>query len=116
VTTPVGTSPVNENGANDYTFVSGLPSVNSVAPDFGLTTGGQSVTITGFGFVFRGHAASAVDFGGVGAESFTVVNNNTIDAVAPAGTGTVDVTVTTSAGVSSANAPADSFYYLHSYS
>jgi hypothetical protein len=116
VTTPLGTSPVDENGSNDYTFVSGLPGVTSVAPDFGLTTGGQSVTITGFGFVYRGHAASAVDFGGVGARSFHVVNGNTIDATAPAGTGTVDVTVTTGAGVSSANPPVDSFYYLNSYS
>jgi hypothetical protein len=87
-----------------------------VSPDFGLTTGGQSVTITGFGFVYRGHAASAVDFGGVGARSFTVVNNNTIDATAPAGTGTVDVTVTTGAGISSANAPVDRFFYLSSFS
>lgn len=116
VTTPLGTSPVDENGANDYTFVSGLPAVTSVSPDFGLTTGGQSVTITGFGFVHRGQRASAVDFGGVGAKSFTVVNDNTIDATAPAGTGTVDVTVTTGAGVSSANPPVDSFYYLSSYS
>ncbi len=116
VATPDGTSPVDENGADDYTFVSGLPEVTSVSPDFGLTTGGRSVTITGFGFVYRGHAASAVDFGGVGAESFTVVNNNTIDATAPADTGTVDVTVTTGAGVSSANPPVDSFYYLNSYS
>ena len=59
VTTPLGTSPVDENGANDYTFVSGLPAVTSVSPDFGLTTGGQSVTITGFGFVHRGQRASA---------------------------------------------------------
>ena len=116
VTTTSGTSPVNENGANNYTFVSGLPEVTSVSPDFGLTTGGQSVTITGFGFVYRGHAASAVDFGGVGATSFRVVNNNTIDATAPAGTGTVDVSVTTSAGISSANPPVDSFYYLASFS
>ncbi len=116
VTTPSGTSPVDENGADDYTFVSGLPEVTSVAPDFGLTLGGQSVTITGFGFKYLGQAASAVDFGGVGARSFTVVNDNTIDAVAPADTGTVDVTVTTGAGVSSTNAPVDSFYYLSSYS
>ncbi|HXW35631.1 MAG TPA: IPT/TIG domain-containing protein [Acidimicrobiales bacterium] len=116
VATPAGTSPVNENGANDYTFVSDLPEVTSVAPDFGLTTGGQSVTITGFGFIYRGEAASAVDFGGVGAESFTVVNNNTIDATSPADTGTVDVTVTTGAGISSPNPPVDSFYYLSSYS
>lgn len=116
VTTPNGTSPVDENGANNYTFVSGLPEVTSVAPDFGLTTGGQSVTITGFGFDYQGHAASAVDFGGVGAESFTVVNDNTIDATAPADTGTVDVTVTTGAGVSPTNAPVDNFYFLSSYS
>jgi hypothetical protein len=75
----------------------------------------QSVTITGFDFIYRGHAASAVDFGGVGAE-FTVVNDNIIDATAPAGTGTVDVTVTTGAGISSDNPPVDSFYYLSSYS
>jgi hypothetical protein len=116
VKTPNGTSPADENGANDYTFVSGLPELTSVSPDFGLTTGGQSVTITGLGFVYRGHAASAVDFGGVGAKSFTVVNDNTIDATAPADTGTVDVTVTTGAGISSDNPPVDSFYYLSSYS
>ncbi len=44
-----------------------------------------------------------------------MVNNNTIDAKAPADSGTVDVTVTTNAGISSANAPVDSFYYLNSY-
>jgi IPT/TIG domain-containing protein len=116
VTTPIGPSPADENEANDYTFVSGLPEVTSVSPDFGLTTGGQSVTITGYGFIDHGVPASAVDFGLVGAETFTVVNNNTIDATAPAGTGTVDVTVTTNAGISSADPPVDSFYYLSSYS
>lgn len=115
VMTPEGTSPTDENGSNDYTFVQDLPEVSSVAPDFGLTTGGQSVTITGSDFVFQHVAASAVDFGGVGAESFTVVNNTTIDATAPPGSGTVDVTVTTGAGISSDNAPVDSFYYLSSY-
>jgi len=116
VTTPEGTTPVDENGGNNYTFVPALPEVSSVAQDFGLSTGGQLVTITGSDFVFQHKAANAVDFGGVGAESFTVVNTNTIDAVAPPGSGTVDVTVTTGAGVSSDNAPVDSFYYLSSYS
>jgi IPT/TIG domain len=115
VETPEGTSPTDENGGNNYTFVPDLPEVSSVAQDFGLATGGQSVTITGSDFVFQHKAASAVEFGGVGAESFTVVNTNTIDAVAPPGSGTVDVTVTTGAGVSSDNAPVDSFYYLSSY-
>ncbi len=116
VSTPDGTSPTDENGSNNYKFVTDLPEVASVAQDFGLSTGGQSVTITGSDFVFQHAAASAVDFGGVGAESFTVVNGNTIDAVAPPGSGTVDVTVTTNAGVSPDNAPVDSFYYLSSYS
>ncbi len=116
VSTPDGTSPTNENGGNNYTFVPDLPEVSSVAQDFGLATGGQSVTITGYGFVFQHVNANAVDFGGVGAEAFTVVNGNTIDATAPPGSGTVDVTVTTDAGVSSDNAPVDSFYYLNSFS
>ena len=32
VTTPNGTSPTNENGANNYKFVSGLPEITSVSP------------------------------------------------------------------------------------
>ena len=116
VMTPNGWTPVDEGGANNYTFVPGLPDVTSVSPDFGLTTGGQTVTITGFGFIDHGVPAGAVDFGGVGAEGFTVVNNNTIDATSPAGTGTVDVQVTTNAGQSSIDPTVDSFFYLTSYS
>jgi len=93
-----------------------LPQVTSVAQDFGLTTGGQAVTITGSDFVYKGAKAIAVDFGGVAALSFTVIDNHTIDATAPPGTGTVDVTVTTGAGASSAQPPVDSFYYLNSFS
>jgi len=74
------------------------------------------VTITGSDFVYKGAKAIAVDFGGVAALSFTVIDNHTIDATAPPGTGTVDVTVTTGAGASSAQPPVDSFYYLNSFS
>jgi hypothetical protein len=52
-----------------------------------------------------------VDFGLNAAEPFTVVNSRTITTTAPAGSGTVDVTVTTPKGTSSVNPPGDSFTY-----
>jgi hypothetical protein len=54
--------------------------------------------------------AKQVLFGSVAAKSFTVVSQTTIDAVSPAGTGTVDVTVTTPHGTSPAG-PKDRFSY-----
>ena len=53
----------------------------------------HSVTITGTGFT----GATAVDFGTTAATSVTVVSDTSITADSPAGTGTVDVTVTTPA-------------------
>ena len=54
--------------------------------------------------------ATAVDFGTVAATDVTVVNDTTITADSPAGTGTVDVTVTTPAGTSPTSS-ADQFIY-----
>jgi hypothetical protein len=54
--------------------------------------------------------ASTVTFGSTQAASFKVTGEGTIDAIAPAGSGTVDVTVTTPAGASAAN-PSDRFTY-----
>ena len=62
------------------------------------------MTITGTGFT----GATAVDFGTTPATSFTVVSDTTITADSPAGTGTVDVTVTTPGGTS-ATSSADQF-------
>ncbi|MGW9075701.1 IPT/TIG domain-containing protein [Streptomyces kronopolitis] len=92
VTTPGGTS----NGvAFTYTSVA-APALSSVSPNSGPAAGGTAVTLTGSGLT----NASAVRFGSTPATSFTVVSDTVITAVAPAGTGTVQVTVTTPGGTS----------------
>ncbi|MEV6326077.1 IPT/TIG domain-containing protein, partial [Nocardia sp. NPDC051787] len=78
-----------------YTFVP-APTLASVDPDAGPEAGGNTVTLTGSGFT----GASAVDFGGIVAISFTVISDTELSAVVPAGTGTVDVTITTPGGTS----------------
>ena len=54
------------------------------------------MTITGGGF----SGATSVRFGAAEARSFTVTSDSTITAVAPSGSGTVDVTVMTATGAS----------------
>jgi len=105
VTAPSGTSPVDP--ADVYGYSLKVPTVTSVAPDSGPAAGGTAVTISGR--LFR--HSSAVDFGTTPATSFTVVNSKEITAVAPAGTGTVDVTVTNESGTSGLSIPADQFTY-----
>ena len=56
------------------------------------------MTITGTGV----HGATAVNFGTTAATNLNVVNDTTITVNSPAGTGTVDVTVITPGGTSSA--------------
>jgi choice-of-anchor C domain-containing protein len=60
-----------------------------VLPDAGPADGGTTVVITGNGFT----GATGVTFGGVPATSLTVIDDEIIQAVAPAGTGTVPVVV-----------------------
>jgi alpha-tubulin suppressor-like RCC1 family protein len=83
-----------------------IPAVTGVTPTFGPAAGGTSVTIKGQNF----HEVTAVKFGATSV-LFTVITANEITATSPAGTGIVDVTVTTAAGVSADN-PADRFSYL----
>jgi hypothetical protein len=83
------------------------PVVTGVSPDAGPLAGGTAVTVTGTGFTA---GASTVDFGTVAATDVTASTTTSITAVAPAGTGTVDVTVTTVVATSSTSA-ADQFTY-----
>ena len=83
------------------------PTVTGINPNTGPPAGGTSVTITGTNF----NGATAVRFGGNAAASFTVNSATQITATSPAGTGTVDVTVTTPGGTS-APSSADQFSYV----
>lgn len=73
-----------------------VPAITALSPSNGPEAGGTSVTITGSEFA----GATSVTFGGVEAD-FELVDD-TIVAISPAGSGTVDVLVTTPAGTSSA--------------
>ena len=95
--------------AQHFTTPATPPSVAAVEPDAGLTTGGTSVRITGAGFA----NVSAVRFGSSAASSFTVNSSNSITATSPAGSGVVDVTVTSPVATSATGA-ADHFTYVKS--
>ena len=83
------------------------PTITSISPATGPTTGGETVTITGTNL----SGATAVNFGGVPATSFSVISSTEIVAVVPAQTsGVVSVSVTTQEGTT-ANSSADEFIY-----
>jgi len=100
-TTPAGsagavtvtvTNPGVQSGnlPNGYTYVV-VPTVSSVMPNNGLTTGGSGVTITGTNFA----AGATVTFGGTAATNVVVVSSTSITATTPAHVaGAVTVTVT----------------------
>jgi hypothetical protein len=90
VTTDGGTS----NTAT-YTYVP-PPAISSLSPTSGPEPGGTVVTITGTDLL----GVTAVAFGSTPATTFTINSATQISASAPAGTGGVQVTVTSSGGVS----------------
>ena len=83
------------------------PVVTSVTPAAG--TSGATVTINGAGFLY----GSSVNFGSTPATSVTYISPYELQANAPTGGGTVDVTVSTGAGTS-ATSSADQFTYTNS--
>jgi alpha-tubulin suppressor-like RCC1 family protein len=83
-----------------------VPLVSAISPQGGPLEGGTTVTITGQDL----SGATAVHFGAVQASSFIVNSSTSVTAVSPAGTGTVDVTVTAPTGTSPQIA-ADRFTY-----
>ena len=82
------------------------PTVTGLSQSFGPASGGTLVTITGTGFT----RTTVVDFGTVATTSFTVSSDSSLTVASPAGTGTVDVTVTTPSGTS-ATSTSDQFTY-----
>lgn len=91
VTAPggVGTS------TTTFTYLT-APALTTLVPNNGPETGGNTVTLTGTDLT----GTTEVAFGATPAVSFTVDSDTQITAVAPAGTGTVSVTVTTPGGTS----------------
>lgn len=93
---PVGVSVTTAGGTNNglsYTYVD-VPTVTTVVPSSGPTSGGTGVTITGTNL----DTTDSVTFGGTPAP-FSVVNATTLSAVTPPGAaGAVDVVVTNPAG------------------
>jgi sugar lactone lactonase YvrE len=106
--TPIDTIAGDATGlSNPWVLViEQAPTVSGVSPGGGPAGGGTTATISGTGF----YPGSTVDFGGVPAASVTDVSPYELTAVAPAGSGTVDVTVSTGQGTSTVSA-ADQFAY-----
>lgn len=91
VTGPGGASTANPGAVFSYG-----PVVATVKPKFGVGSGGEKVVIIGSNF----KAVNAVNFGSTAAASFSLKSSTKIVAIAPAGTGIVDVTVQSAAGTS----------------
>jgi hypothetical protein len=104
VTTSNGTSSTGPE--DEFTYIEPPPVVRSIDPTRGATSGETPVTITGGNF----ENVTAVDFGATAALGMNVDSKHQITATSPAGTGTVDVTVTTNSGTS-AITPKDQFSY-----
>ena len=104
VTTPGGTSPTST--ADHYGY--GQPVVSQVSPDVGPGAGGNTVTITGSNFAT---GTATVDFGSTAASSVNVSSDTQLTALAPAGTGSVDVTVNTTSGGTSQTSSVDQYTY-----
>jgi hypothetical protein len=96
------------SAADQFTYFPVPPVVGGINPNYGPTSGGTSVIITGSGFL----GASDVEFGSTAAAWFQVDSDTQIEAISPAEpAGTVDVTVTTTGGTS-AIVPADQFTFV----
>jgi sugar lactone lactonase YvrE len=93
--------------SHEQTVVAANPVITEVKPNSGPQAGGTKVTIAGSGF----SGTSAVEFGQTPAQSFEVESESKITAVAPTGSGSVDITLS-SPSVTSATGPADKFTYL----
>jgi IPT/TIG domain len=96
----VGVSLTTAGGTNNglsYTYVA-VPTVTTVTPDSGPTSGGTAVTVAGTALSTTG----SVTVGGTAAP-FSVIDDSTLSVVTPPGAaGAVDVVVTTDGGAATA--------------
>jgi hypothetical protein len=108
---------VQPDATQSFTLtVNQAPAITSVSPARGTTGGGTSVVIAGSGFT----GATSISFDGTSAPSFTVDSDAKITVISPpwtgsvdkTGTRTVDITVTTPAGTSAADAADQFTYYI----
>jgi IPT/TIG domain len=106
ITAPGGTSEVSP--ADEFTYNPRPPTVTAVDPKAGPIGGNTQITITGTNF----NGATAVTFGKIASQKFTVNSDTQIVATSPKGTaiGAIDVVVTTPSG-DSARTQADQFTY-----
>jgi hypothetical protein len=104
VTSTSGESPPTPAAVFTYTL-SATPTVTGLNPASGPASGQTMLIVTGSGFA----GATGVQFGTAVAK-FEIASDTQVFAFAPAGSGTVDVTVTTAVGTSAVN-PADQFTY-----
>ncbi|MDR0213064.1 MAG: IPT/TIG domain-containing protein [Comamonas sp.] len=96
------------SAADQFTYAN-IPTVTSVTPNQGPTSGGGVITINGSNFVA---GATVVSFGAVPATGVNVSSSTSLTANIPGGSaGTVDITVTTAAGTSTASAN-DQYTYV----
>ena len=98
---------ISAGGSHMLAFGEPLPTITAVSPQQGTSLGGTRVLLSGVNFT----GASVVMFGASAASEFTVTSDTTAEAVAPPGSGTVDITLRTPAGVSATGA-ADRFTYV----
>ena len=106
VATPEGTTPATAGGRFYYDVVWPPAVVASLSPDHGAPGGGTPVTLQGSGLRWT----RQVYFGEAPATSFAVQSDRVVTAVAPAGTGSVEVRVLALAGKSTAGS-APRFHY-----
>jgi phospholipase C len=96
-----------QTGDQAFTTLAPVPVITSVSPNAGLQAGGTTVRIEGAFLA----GTTAVRFGAAPATSFEVNSDGSLTAVAPSGTGQVDVSATSSGGTSEASS-ADMFTYV----
>jgi IPT/TIG domain-containing protein/FG-GAP repeat protein/VCBS repeat protein len=98
--TPGATVDVSVSNANGQSSLAAayryhaLPTLTSAAPSRGPAAGGNTVTLTGSGFLVDGAGTPSVRFGTVLASSVQVLSDTSLSCAAPAGTPGAVVTLT----------------------